>query len=675
MSGAEDLAALWTPVTVGTVELPNRLFVSAHLSGFDDELIVHDRYIDYYEERARGGVGLLVTGAEGVHPTGWHPPHFQAWREDAQPRYRALAEAVHRHGSRVFTQLWHAGLQDYGSAVTDNHHAIFGPSEVQSPVYGRIAKAMERDDIIEVIEAFSRAAELRQATGIDGVEVAGAHGYLISSFLSPFNNRRVDEYGGSVANRCRLAIEIGQAIRRRCGADFPVGFRMVFEEHIGPGGFQPAMASELLAEIHRAGVYDYFSISSGTYHSVWSTSPMMTNDVDAPYAPHAELAGRVIDHEVPIAVAGGVYQVQRAAEIVAAGQADLVAMTRAHLADPDVVAKAKAGKTHQIRRCIGANQGCTGRQALGGSISCTVNPVAGRERRWGAIGSSPPAVPQTVAVVGGGPAGLQFAETAATRGHRVILIERADELGGALRHAAKLPVRDRWLDLVEDLTEAVTRLGVELRLGVEATAQTIAEIAPAVTVIATGATFDKSGFSILRPDREGIPGAGPGNVLDPIDVTTDPGAAGDRVVVVDDFGDHTGLGTARLLGEAGKQVRLVTMAPVVGAIAMQNFEAHALLYPALAAADVELLALTTVKEIAPGAVTVTDLYRNTDRVIDADTVVLNMLRKTEHTLYEALRGDGASVHRIGDCLAPRRVDEAIYEGVELGFRIGTESNL
>ncbi len=669
MTASASLDALWNPLKINSVDIPNRIFVSAHMIAFGDDVIVPQRYIDYYEERARGGVGLLITGAEGVHPTGWHAPHYQAWREDARPRYQALADGVHRHGAKIFTQLWHAGLQDHGIINLDGQHPVLGPSGVQSPVYGRIAKAMEREDIDMVIDAFGHAAELAQAAGIDGVEVSGAHGYLVNSFFSRLNNRREDEYGGSVANRVRFAIQIGNEIRRRCGADFPVGLRMIFEEWVGEGGFQPGDSGELLAELHSADVFDYFSISGGTYHSQWSTILPMTFGLGTPYVEHAAKARSIVDEQVPVAVACGVYEVERAAEIVESGKADLVAMTRAHLADPELVRKAREGREREIRRCVGANQGCVHRQFIGGASSCTVNPAVGRESRWGTTKIRPAQAPQRAYVIGGGPAGMKFAELAAQRGHDVTLVERDDALGGNVRLAAKIPGRERWNDLITDLTSSLERLGVTVQLGTEASGDSARDFGADLTVIAAGSYYDKTGFSVLRPDRDSIPGADAARLLDPADVVGAPELAGKRVVIIDDFGNPDALGAAQLLAETGREVHIVTMAPFVGAGAMTTLDAPALYYPALARCGVELMPSTTVQEITPDGVSVLDVWSHKERVIEADSVVVSLLRKPYDALYHELKDTDVPVRRIGDCVAPRRIDEAIYEGMELGINL------
>lgn len=665
MSTASAYEPLWEPIALNQLEVRNRLLVSAHTTAFFDDPFVGDRQIDYFEERARGGVGLLILGAEGVHPHGWHPPHFQAWRKEAEPRFRKLAERVGDHGAAVFTQLWHSGLQDTGVSLLENEHPLLAPSGIASPMYGRIAKQMEQAEIEEVIQAFGEAAEVARAGGLHGIEVGGAHGYLISGFLSTFNNQREDEYGGSVENRCRLAVEVGTEIRRRVGADYPVGFRMSFEEYVGPGGFEPEQVEELLAEIHGHRLFDYFSVSAGTYHSMWGFITPGTSPLELPNVASAARAKEIVADEVPIMVAQKVLTLDQAAEIVQSRQADMVAMTRAHIADPELVRKAQEGKARQIRRCVGFNQGCVARQVTGTMVTCTVNPVVGREARWSKF--APSSDPRRVTVVGGGPAGMRFAEAAAERGHSVRLLERAEELGGMLRFAARLPNRGRWADLIEDLSLSIERVGVTVELGSEATADGLRDEGADLVVLATGSRFDTSGFSVFRQDRRRIEGADLENVIDP--VAAIEGGAGDSVVVVDDVGNHASLGVAQLLGEAGKRVHLVTMQPLVGQQLTTTFEVPQVLYPQLVAAGVSFHPWTTVEAITPGDVSLRQVWTGEALEIAADTVVMNTHRRPVDALYEELKGRGPAVKRIGDCLAPRQVDDAIFEATQLGFEL------
>jgi pyruvate/2-oxoglutarate dehydrogenase complex dihydrolipoamide dehydrogenase (E3) component len=294
--------------------------------------------------------------------------------------------------------------------------------------------------------------------------------------------------------------------------------------------------------------------------------------------------------------------------------------------------------------------------------------VVGREGRWGATRIAAASRSRHVHVVGGGPAGLKLAETAAQQGHHVTLVERGDVLGGQMHYAGRLPHRGAWLEYVDDLSASVRRQGVEIELGVEATVDNVRAVGADLTVVATGAEYEKTGFSMFRPDRVAIPGA-EGRVLDPIDVLDDPERCGPRVVIIDDHGDHAALGLAQLLGEAGREVHIVTMHLFVGAYAAQWFHAPGIYYPMLAAAGVQFVPSTTVMEIGDGAVQAVDVWTGQAREIGADTVVMNLLRKSREELYFGLRDAGLPVRRIGDCVAPRQVDEAVYEGLELGLEL------
>ena len=342
-------------------------------------------------------------------------------------------------------------------------------------------------------------------------------------------------------------------------------------------------------------------------------------------------------------------------------------MARAHIADPDLVAKARAGRSREIRRCVGANQGCLRRLFEHGMITCTVNPAAGRERT---LGAAPVHVePRRVLVVGGGPAGMALADTAAAAGHAVTLLEREDALGGQLRLAGRLPNRGNWLELAEDMAAALERRGVDVRLGVEATPAAVGD-ADAV-FLATGAGFDRSGYSISTPGRDGIPGAASDHVLDPAQAIADPERCGARVVIVDDNGDHLPLGLALLLAGTGRDVAVVSRQLFAGSGLVATGDLG-WVFPELRAAGVAVSGQEIAARIAPGAVAVQSVWGGGARTLPADTVVLSMLRVADDALHRELAAAGVAATRIGDCLAPREVDDAIYEGVAHGRRIGTE---
>jgi 2,4-dienoyl-CoA reductase-like NADH-dependent reductase (Old Yellow Enzyme family)/thioredoxin reductase len=662
-----DLDVLWQPIQLGSIEVPNRVFVSAHETYYAPNRALTDRYVTYLSERARGGAGLVIIGASAVHPRGGANGHMEAWRPENVAMYGQLADRVHGHGGKVFVQLFHCGHQGSGQVGYD-WEPPQAPSAIQGPVYDRQVEPMGRDDIDTVIGAFGECAALAQEGGLDGVELSGGHGYLIGEFISPMSNRRDDDYGGSVENRCRLAIEIATEIRRRCGDDYPLGIRVSYDEYLGAAGIEPDGADEVLRVLHAAGLFDYFSVSGCNYHSVHYLIATMTSGLKGHMAGNAERARRIVGGDVPIMTAAGVREIEHAAQIVADGQADMIAMTRAHIADPEIVSKARSGRSGEIRHCVAANQGCVRRGGMGKGITCTVNAAVGREDKWGLDQPAPAEPKGHVVVVGGGPAGLKAAESSALRGHRVTLLEREPSLGGALLQAAALPGRDEWMKLIDDLAGSVARLGVDVRLGSAADPEVVTGLSPDAVVVATGATYDRTGFSTMRPDRAGIPGAQLDHVADPAGAVRDPDQCGGNVLIVDEHGDHGALSLAIMLAESGRTVTVVTHQLFAGGQIATTADLP-WVYPRLVAAGVTLAPQSFVEEIRAGSATVADMWGRASHEVDADTVIMNLGRSPEMALYEALADYGDAVVRIGDCLVPREVDDAIYEGERTGRTI------
>jgi 2,4-dienoyl-CoA reductase-like NADH-dependent reductase (Old Yellow Enzyme family) len=667
-----SLDVLWEPIRIGSLTIKNRVFVPAHEPvlgvGGESGGLLGDRYVEYLAARARGGAGLVMTGGASVHPKGEHFSHLPIYKQECVPRYRALADAVEEHGAKAFVQLFHCGVQDLGTDRLDDWHAPIGPSAVPSPLMMRKAKAMDRADIEEAVAAFAQSAAYMQEAGIHGVEIGGGHGYLIGQFLSPIYNYRTDEYGGSLENRSRLALEIGQAIRDRCGRDYALGIRLSYDEFMGPVGIQPDESDEIVRILHASGLFDFFNVSGITYHTFHFLAAPMTAERDSHFVPNAARAKTVVNGEVPVMVASVIKDIHSAAKAVAAGDADLVGMVRAHMADPDLVRKAQAGRASEIRRCVGANQGCIRRYIARNMITCTVNPLVGRESSLGVASQTQATERRRVLVVGGGPAGMKAAETAAARGHDVTLIERGDRLGGSLLLAGALPQRSRWLDVAEDLVGSLDRLGVEVRLGTDATLENVRELDPDLTVVATGATYDRSGWSISLPMRDGIPGADKEHVITAAEAIEDPSRCGKSVLIVDDNGDHLPHGVALLLAQDGRDVEIVStqLFASMGLVVTNDL---GWVYPRLIEAKVKVSSQTYVTEIRNGDAEVSDIWGSETRTVPAETVVLCLTRSSNESLFDALSAEGLAVQRIGDCVAPREVDDAMYEGVKCGSEI------
>ncbi|MET0449120.1 MAG: FAD-dependent oxidoreductase [Aeromicrobium sp.] len=583
-SPGTDLSRLFESVTINGLVLDNRITQSAHHPLYVLDGAMTDRYVAYFAARAAGGASLLVTGSASVHRSGGTPRHLAVWREESLAEHRVLADAVHEHGSRVFVQLWHGGPQISGSEWLDRTEVPLAASAVPSPSVGRIPKAMDEGDIAEVVRAFGEGAAQMQEAGIDGVELNGAHGYLIHSFLSPLTNLRTDGYGGDAAGRTRLLAEIVAEIRRTCGPDYPLGLRMMMDEYIGPAGIQPDTAAANLTSLVASAPVDYVSLSAGSYHSFERQIPTASSGLRAPLREHGAAVRRIVGPQVPVMLANSIRDPDLAVEVVERGEADLVAMTRAQIADPDLVEKLRTGRRDEVRRCIGANQGCIRRVADGNQMACTVNPHTGRESIWPTVG--PPERTRSVLVVGGGPAGLKAAATAARRGHRVRLVEREAVLGGQAVLAGRLGSMRHWNVLVDDLVADAVRAGVEIVLGT-----TIAQDSPDVAtfddvIVATGSSYDVVASPASRPDRR--PEIAPGADVVGLDgAVADLDRLGRDVVIADDLGDHAALSLALELAGTGRQVTLVTPGPVVGPVAAATGDL-AWMLPHLAEAGVVL---------------------------------------------------------------------------------------
>ena len=662
----EKYAPLWEPLQVGAVTLKNRVVVTAHALQYAEDNVMTQQSVDYYEERARGGAGLILTEAQAVHPTsrGLALRTTQGWPTEVIPVYERLAEAVHRHGAKVFVDLSHFGVEDFNTMHLDNWRALWSPSGLPSTIYNEIGKAMTHDDIAELVAGFAKTARNAQVAGIDGAEVHAAHGYLLCSFLSPLTNLRTDEYGGSTENRCRIVLECARAVREQCGPDFPIGVRISMTEY-APGGIDEDEGERIVKHLAESGVFDYLSISAGNA----MTFDHIVSPMSMPGARLVDLAVRAkkVANGLPVLTANGITDLSIAADIVGGGQADLVAMTRAHIADPHLVNKARSGHGDEIRHCVSANQGCINRMAKGWSLTCTQNPAAGREKLLGIGTLTRPDASKRVVVVGGGPAGMRAAETAASRGHEVILLEKDDQLGGQIRYAAKLATRGRWAVMIRDMERMLAVHKVDVRTGFDATIENIRALEPDHVVLATGSTWRTDGFTVKLAGRPGIPGLDHVRVLDPIEALVSPELCGDRVLIVDDTGEYTALGLAETLAGLGKTVEVVSAGLFLGDNIVLNLDVGHL-YPRLYAAGVTLTPQHIVGEVNADGAVLTRIWDGDSRVSPIDSIVTVMLRDSQTSLLSSLQAE-FEVTQIGDCLAPRRVDEAIYEGEIAGRAI------
>jgi dimethylglycine catabolism A len=637
---------LLSPILVGPLALPNRVLITAHATNYVDADGLPDaRAVHYYAERARGGAGLMVTGASSVHPSS---PRVRGVvnAQDARvvSAWRLIADAVHAEGGHILVMLTHMGRV----GRMPDMRPLVAPSPLMDGSFRQaVPHELDGREIAELVEAFAAAARRVRESGMDGIELQGAHGYLIAQFLSPLSNRRTDGYGGDLAGRMRFCLEVVDAVRRAVGRDYALGIRLSADELV-PGGLGLEESRAIVRRLEVTGSLDFVDVSAGTDSDLMS----LAEHIPSMYFPPANLVSFAAAIKpmtgLPVFCAGAIRDPAVAETIVAQGQADMVGMTRAHIADPHVVRKLREGRAEDIRRCIGCMQACLEALANGLPIGCVYNPVTGREAEWARLERT--ARPSRVVVVGGGPAGLEAARVAALRGHHVLLLEALERLGGQLHLAARLPKRENFLEIVSFLSRQVAKLGVDVRLGCRADIETVRAARPDAVVVATGS----------RPALPvGLPGA-PGALVHVSDVVSGEARAGGHVLVVDQDGHLRGSGVADLLAGQGHRVSIASEQLYVG----QGIDLKTL-YPLqrrLRQQGVEMLPSTRFAGWDAGRPVVADVFTGAERTLtDIDTVVWAAPGRVVVDLVAPLRGAGLEVHPVGDCVAPRRVEHAVHE--------------
>ena len=660
---------LWTPFRLRGIELRNRFVMLAHWNGLEEpDGTPSEDLAAYYAARARGGVGLITTGSQAIHPSGLMCPSYgRAWDRDALPAYRRLVEAAHPHGAHIFAQLNHGGH----TSLEHPPQELWAPSQMPEPYARYNTVEMGPAEIEAVVEGFATSAANMREAGFDGVEIKVGHDGLLRSFVSPFFNRREDAYGGSFEKRMRLPLEVLAAMRGAVGPDWPISVRLCLHEYTS-FGYDLDYGLEIGRALATSGHVDLFCSDAGTFSSFWMEIPpaavpqLVFNELNAALKRATPL---------PVIAFGRIKNPLDAERILRQGDADLIGMARQLMADPELANKVRDGRLREVRPCIASNS-CLLQTAQQLPVRCAVNPAAGRERRLGA--PAPAATPRHVAVAGGGPAGLSAAVTLARRGHRVTLFERESEPGGLIRLAARQPLHAEIGEAAQHLASEAERLGVDLRLGVAASPRTIEALGPDAAVVATGSRPYLPGRD--APDgqsppiaREGLlasmGGLVPGLADDPRVVSVDDVlsgrvAAGQSVVVLDRNAHWEACGTAEFLLEAGRRVEFVTPLAAAG-VDLEPGNAD-LFYRRVRPQGLRIATHADIRSIAPEGVVVVDVHTNEERVLrNVDTIVLAVGRRSNDALYRALR-ERLPTFRIGDCRAPRLLKHAIQEGDAIG---------
>jgi len=631
---------LFSPGQIGSVTIPNRVVQLPMGSGMIEHGLITPADLHFLEERAMGGVGLIITGAAAVHETTQFPIRVlpEAWDEDKIDNLRTRVDAIHRHGSKTFSQLIHLGRESPGGMGA---FAPMGPSAIPSPRSMDLPHEMSVGEIKMIVDAFARSALNCQAAGYDGIDISGGHGYLVAQFLSRASNQRLDAYRGDTTDgRIRFLVEIVEAIRTRCGEDFPIGVRLSADEQTRDG-ITLEDTLEIVDGLQATSPMDYFSITAGmrgayVKDSSWNEGYALE---------FAEVIKQGVD--VPVIVAGRIRQPELAERAIASGQADFVGLGRALLADAEWVDKARSGRSPEIRPCIGIVQDCRRGEGL---LGCAVNSRTGREAEWEF--PRPTAKARKIVIAGAGPGGLEMARVAKEAGHDVVIFERASRSGGQLRAAAAGPTRDELADFVFYLERELARLAVPIHLETEATEDLILAESPDLVVVATGA-------SPLAPEFAFDGGSRVVSVWDLLggSVRELP----ERAVVLDDaIGFWHGVSSAEYLAERGVTVDLLTPARAVG-LAIPH-ESVAGFHQRLRANGVRLRPFTTIAEVTGTTVQLINVLSGEhDASLEADLVVVRTHLGINDALAFALDGKVPAITCIGDSVAPRRLSHAVAD--------------
>jgi 2,4-dienoyl-CoA reductase-like NADH-dependent reductase (Old Yellow Enzyme family)/thioredoxin reductase len=641
------LPYLFSPIKIKSLELVNRVVMppmGTNLGNPDGT--VSEANLAYIKRRARGGAGLIITEISSVHPSGSAIANeLGAYDDRFISGLKKIADAVHDAGGKVALQLHHAGRESF--YLLQQGKAL-APSAIPSLVFGLTPREITREEIQEIITAFGAAARRGMEAGFDAVEVHGAHGYLLTQFLSALSNKRDDEYGGSLSNRSRFMTEVLREVRKTVGPDFPISLRLSVEECI-KSGYTVEDIRPILPSLVEAGA-DILHASLGTHGSpggITSASPEYQPGFNVWRAKKLKEAVGV-----PVIAVGRFTDPFLADEVIARGEADLVAFGRQFLADPDFLIKAREGRTEDIRKCIACNQGCIERLILGeGKIRCALNPETGQEIIYP---QGPAEIRRSVWVVGAGPGGLTAAFEAARLGHKVTLFEKGEETGGQLRFASKAPFKDHYGVWASWLTSQAKKMGVIVHTGTEVTESMLSEGNPEAVILA-------SGGEQIKPD---IPGIDLPLVCNAWQVLGGAVPPGKHAVVIG--GVLIGMETADYLCKKGTQVTLVEVlkrSPVL------KITSHGyMLHTRLKEAGCRLLFNTVIKKIEGSSVTV--LIEGREQILSpVDQVIIAVGLEPRKELKEILQTRKIRHFIIGDALQPRRIIEATEEGARAAWNL------
>ncbi len=655
-------ATLFEPIKIGNLILKNRIAMAPMAVGglLNVDGSPGPRVLDYYLERARGGVGLIITGAFRIENEVESFPGITARVfPEGLPAFAELAESLHSLGAKIFVQLT-AGLGRVANPYRLQGRVPVSASSV--PYYWdprQACRELKTEEVCQLVKAFGPAVEVLAAAGIDGVELHGHEGYLFDQFTTALWNKRKDAYGGTLENRLKLPIDVLREIKSKAGKDFHVQYRFGLKHFVKelnsgalPGekfieaGRDIEEGLEMASTLEAAG-FDSLHVDAGCYDSWYWAHPPVYQEPGFMAAMAAAVKGVV---RIPVIAVGKMVDPEMAARIVAERKADIVALGKSLLADPYWVRKIEAQTAEAIRPCIGCHDGCMGRLGKGKPLSCAVNPAAGRERSYRLEAAEKK---KKVLVVGGGPAGLEAARVAALRGHKVTLFERSMSLGGHLVAASVPNFKKDLFTLLKWYEKEIKKLDLNIHMGVEVDADLVCRENPEATIIATGS----------KPVIPDIPGLKE-RAVTAVDLLLSRKKAGEKVLVIG--GGLIGCETALWLARQGKKVTVIEILsePLKAGIAVQHMN-RLMLLDLLKFHKVAMLTNTSLLEFKDKEVLLTGGKER----ISADTVVLAVGLEPEQGLYESLHGRVPNLYVIGDSRKAQNIMNSVWDGYEVGRMI------
>jgi mycofactocin system FadH/OYE family oxidoreductase 2 len=645
---------LFSPLNIGNLTLPNRICFCAHQTNFAEKQKINQRLLSYYRQRANGGCALIIMGDLTIHPLDlpW-AAMIKAYDPSAIPDFKRLSHSVHEAGTKIFANLNHYGFQSSG-AIT--RHACIGPSAISDVVFGEMAKPMEEQDMEMLVTAFKTSAAHMIEAGFDGIEIDMGHASLLRQFLSPLSNHRQDDYGQSIENRMRLPLRVLHSVRDAVGKEHAVGIRLCMDEMFW-GAITLEESTEMARIFESSGSVDFFQVSVGNYYNLHLQYPSMHVPDNLALEASSQLKQAV---GVPVI---GAYQIRtpaQAQDLILDDKMDMAGMIRPLICDPELPAKAIEGRPDDIRICVHDNKGCTGRRNQSKSLSCVQNPDAGYEYR-----SELQTAKQTgkvsqikkIWVVGAGPAGLAAAGSAGKRGHDVIVFEKQSVPGGQINLHAKGPGRAGIKQIVRYLCHELAKLKIPIRTQTEVNYDMIISGRPDAVIVATGSVPDDRGLSgdFKPPFVQTVP-----------DILEQRYPVGDKVLFIDENGGHSSTATVEFLADQGKKVDMVTSELFIG-IDLASIGDLYLTRQRLLQKGVTFITDTRVEAIEGIKVSARNVFSSKALTfIGYDTIGLNVANRVDDTLYFAVKKIVKELYRVGDCVAPRGMEMAIFEGRKAG---------